>query len=293
MNIFVRIKNSIYNPEYYSEATKKPFSHSFKYLLIFGLLFAFVFAIVVIIKFVPIVNLLSDKAPQMADYFPEGLVVTIKDGKVSTNVQEPYFIKIPQELKDNSAHLESADITLNGNSVQLNTNSLDNLVVINTKDKFDIGTFYSYKTLILLTSDSIAYLDKNNQISIGPLSDVKDFTLDRGKILSFIDIIKPFLIILYPLVFVGAYIIGYIAVIIKMIYLLFGALLIWIVVKIKGIKMGYKESYKVGMQLMTAAIIITSVLGAISEKLTFAFLFSILLIISATLNLKVEKIELN
>ena len=75
---------------------------------------------------------------------------------------------------------------------------------------------------------------------------------------------------------------------VKMIYLLFGALLIWLVAKIKGLKIGYKKSYKAGMQLMTADIIIISILGAISPKLTFTFFFSILLVISAVLNLNKE-----
>ena len=290
MNIFVKIKNSIYNPEYYSEVAKKPFSYSFKYLLIFALLFAMVFAIVVIIRFIPIVNLLSQKAPELANYFPQELTITIKDGKVSTNVQEPYFIKVPAEMKGNTS-LKSANITINGGAIQTDTTKLDNLVVIDTKDKFDLDTFNSYKTFMLITADSVVYMNKNNQISISSLSGIKDFTLNRGKITGFVGMAKPFLVILYPIVFVGAYIAGYMIVVVKMAYLLFGALLIWAVAKIKGIELGYKKSYIVGMQLVTGAIIITSILSAISPKLTFPYFFSVLLIALAFANLKKPAVQ--
>lgn len=266
MNIFTKIKNSIYNPKYYNEVVEKPFSYSLKYLLVFALLFASVFTIVAAIKFIPVVNLLSEKAPQIASYFPQELTVTIKNGKVSTNVQEPYFIKAAQRPIDE--------------------NNVANLIVIDTKNKFDIDTFNSYKTVVLLTSDSIVSVKSDNQITITSLSSIKDLTLNRDKVTSFINMVKPFLVILYPIVFVGAYIIGYGVVILKMIYLLFGALLIWSVAKIKGVKIGYKKSYQTGIHLMTSAIIIVSILNAISAKLTFIFLFSILLIISAVLNLK-------
>ena len=285
MNIFNKIKNSIYNPAYYQEVMAKPFSYSFKYLLVFGLLFALVFTIVVTIKFIPIVNMLSEKAPQLATYFPQDLKITIKDGKVSTNVQEPYFVKMPQELKNN-ASLNSANIKVNGSAIQTDTKNMDNLVVIDTKDKFDIDTYNSYKTFMLVTADSVIYVNKDNQTTITSLSGVKDLTLTRSTVLDFINVLTPFLVILYPVVFVGAYVLGFMSVILKMFYLLFGALLVWAVAGIKGMKIGYKKAYIIGMPLMTSAIIIVAILNAFPTKMTFAFLFSILLIISAVINLK-------
>lgn len=278
MNIFVKIKNSIYNPEYYKEVIAKPFSYSFKYFLVFALLFALVFTVVATTRFIPIANLLSQKAPELVNYFPQELTVTIKDGKASTNVQEPYFIKMPQELVTRQRKKSK--------SVEV-----DNIIVINTKDKFDLDTFNSYKTAVLLTENSVVYLDSNNKISISSLSSIKDFILDREKVLTFVKMLEPLLIIFYPIVFVGAYIGGFIVILLKMVYLLFGALLIWLVVKIKGIKLGYKKSYIAGMQLMTGAIIVTSILDAISPKLTFTFLFSILLVISAFINLEKDQIQ--
>jgi len=270
MNIFIKIKNAIYNPKYYSEVLQKPFSYSFKYLLVFALLFALVFTIVATIKVVPVVKALQDKAPELANYFPQDLVITIKDGVASTNAPEPYFIKIPtQRLKDGNTDIE-------------------NFIVIDTKTQVDLDKFRAYKTFVMLSKDSIIYMDDNGKISAQPLSSVKDFKLDRGVITDLIDKAKPFIVVMYPVTFVGAYIIGYATVIWKMAYLLFGTLLIWIIAKVKKLKIGYKGSYKVGMQLVTAPIIVVSILSAFSVDLKIPFLFSILLIIMAALNLKKE-----
>ncbi|MFA6190358.1 MAG: DUF1189 family protein [Candidatus Staskawiczbacteria bacterium] len=283
MNIIEKIKDSIYGPKYYKEILEKPFSYSFKFLLVFALLFALVFTIVVTIKFIPLANMLAEKAPQLANYFPEELKVTIKDGIASTNVVEPYFIKMPEELKNEMA--KSAIV----NGVEPKT--LENFIVIDTKNKFDLDTFSSYKTIAWLTADSVIYMDDNNKVSISSLSEVDNFYLDRGVIVNFINTLKPFIAVLYPIVFVGAYIVGFIIVMLEMIYLLIGALLIWLVAKIKGIKIGYQKAYQLGVHLIIPVIIITSILSLISSKLVSPFLIvdSILLIIFAWLNL--NKIE--
>lgn len=267
MNIFSKIKNSIYNPEYYKEVLSKPFSYSFKYLLVFGLLFALVFSIISIIKLIPIANFISEKTPGITEYFPLELTITIKNGKTSTNVQEPYFIKSPQDPNNTQSDIE-------------------NIIVIDTKNKFDLDTFYSYKTQILLTSDNIVLLN-NGKISISSLSNIKDFTLNKEKLTSFINKIKPFFIFIFPTIFtIASYITGCMIILLKMAYLLLGALLIWLITKIKGLKIGYKKSYQLGLHLMTPAIIIVSILNLISSKFTFVFLFTIILILSTLLNLK-------
>jgi len=273
MNIFTKIRNSIYSPSYYSEVVEKPFFSAFKYLLIFALLFAFVFAVVVTIKSSSIINMLSVEAPKIADYFPQDLTIMIKDGNVSTNVQEPYFIKIPKDWK---------------NQYEADTGSpnIENLLVIDTKNKFDYSLFVSYKTVALLTADSIAYVEDNGKISIMPLSQVGEFVLNRSTVLNFIEKARPFIVWLYPIIFIGAYFIGYIMVVAKMFYLLFGALIVWLVARLKGLKLGYGGAYKIGMYLITGPILITSLLLLISPKIGFPFLFTILLAIMAIINLK-------
>jgi len=265
MNIFVKIKNTIYNPSYYSEVISKPFSYSLKYLLVFALLFGLVFTIVASFKAFPVIGNLVANAPKIAEFFPQELTITIKDGKASTNVQEPYYIKLPEVMNNDKQK------------------SVENILVIDTKNKFDLQTFFSYKTTILLTSDSLVSLDSNGKVSIAPISSIKEFVLNRGTIVDIVEKIRPAMPVIGFFVALGIFFVGFMSVVLKMVYLLFGALLIWVVAKIKGLNIGYKGSYKVGMQLITAPVIIVSLLSLISFG--FMFLFSILLIIFAALNL--------
>ncbi len=276
MNIFSKIKNSIYGPEYYNEALKKPFAESFKYYVIFALLFAIPFTIVATIKFAPGVKFLADQAPKVANYFPKDLKINIKDGKAATNVQEPYFVKMPQSFKGST-------------STKPDISGLSYVIVLDTKDKFNIDAFNSYKTFALLNSDSIAYLDKNNQITVTPLAGIKNFSLSRVEIAGFINNLKPFFDALYPFALVGLsiglYVFGFIAVMAHMVYLFFGALLILLTADLKGLKIGYKKAYQAGLHLMVAPIIITGIIGAIPGMVAIPYLFSILLVLSAALNL--------
>jgi hypothetical protein len=75
-------------------------------------------------------------------------------------------------------------------------------------------------------------------------------------------------------------------VLIMLVYLLFGALLVWLTAKIKGVKISYGKSYQIGMHLMTSVIIITNIFNIIPTRFIIPFLFTILLILSAVLNLR-------
>ena len=224
--------------------------------------------------------MLSEKIYQLADFFPQELSINFKNGNVSTNVQEPYFIKLPPEF-------------LNQKNVQPPMSSLENAIVIDTKDKFDLAKFNSYKTFALLTSDSIVYINNKNQITINSLAGVKDFTLNKSVIISCIDKIKPFIVFIYPLVFVGAYIAGFLVNMILLIYLLFGALVIWLIATIKKIKIGYAKSYQLGLHLMTFVIIATSLYNLIPHNIIIPFLFTIILILSVVFNLQKDSAQTN
>jgi len=273
MNIFVKIKNSIYGPEYYKEVLSKPFSYSLKYYLVFSLLLALVFAVFVTIKFFPAASFLATELEKVPEHFPVNLEVVIKDGKASANVEQPYFVKLPRDFKQS------------GNILQ-DTSVIENLIVVDTKNKFDLQTFQSYKTVALLTEDSIVYINNENQITIASLSSVKDFTLNREVVSGFIGKVSPFLGILYPLVFVFSYIGGFIALLFEMAYLLFGALLIWLVAALLKLKIGYGKAYQLGLHLITLPVILCWIVLLLPFENPIPFFGSILLILAALLNLR-------
>jgi hypothetical protein len=275
MNIFTQIKNSIYGPKYYRDLLEKPFPYSLKYYSLFALLFAVVFAVVITIKFIPAERFLADQSNKLANYFPEELTINIKDGKATSNVNEPYFINLPENLKSKEG--------------KSNIENLENIIVIDTKDKFNLEAFDSYKTFALLTSDSVAYIN-NNQVAISSLKEVDNLSLNRQSVETVINKLKPFIVLLYPIVALGSYVGGFLMVAFTLIYLLLGALLVWLIAWIKGLKIGYGKAFQFGMHLLVLPIIITNLIRIFPFKIAIPFLFTLLLIVAALLNLNKKEV---
>lgn len=275
MNIISKIKDSIYNQEYYKEVLTKPLSYSLKYYFLFILIFSLIAGTFTFFSAVPPVKVfLNMVSSKIADYYPDELEVTIKNGKASTNVQEPYFVKLPAEINKKDAAYKCG--------------TLENIIVLDTKNKFDMGRFQSFKTPILLTEDSIVAYDDNCSIKISPLGNIQNantaYVINKSKVVYYIDKIKPWLNVIYPVIFIFLWIGNFIILAIKLIYLLVAALLIWLVAKAKNTGIGYKKSYQLGIHLMTLPIILIFLLNI--SKIDIAFLFTGLLVIMAVFNIK-------
>lgn len=274
MAFFSDLKNSIYNPAYYSEAGQKPLSYSLKYFLLFALLLALVGTFALSFKVIPgiksVLNIVSEKILQ---YYPAELEIVIKDGKAETNVQEPYFIPVPSEWQGDSK-----------------MPAIENILVIDTKSIFSIEGFQNYKTYCLLTETNIVCYDEDNAIKITSLSEFPDATLNKPLISSIFSKIQPFLKLAYPLIAIFIFMAVFSFYVFRLIYLLFGALVIWMVAYIKKAGIGYKKSYQLGVHLMTAPVIITAVINFFFPHFGFPFFFTILLAVMALLNLREKKI---
>lgn len=273
MEFFKNIKNSIYGPEYYSELLSKPISYSLKYYALFILLVSLIIAIVSAFIFIPNIKTLLDGAElKLISNYPAKLEVAVKNGQAQTNVQQPYFVKMPQSLKN----FQSDE----------NNSQPENFIVLDTANKFDLEKFTSYKTLAVLNKDTVAYIDssKNNGITIQSLKNTPDFTLNKDKVVSWVGKIKPFVKFIYPIAIIFVFLISLFVLAWHLVYMFFGALFVWLAFKIKKIKISYIKSYQLGMHLMTPVIILTLILAL--AKFDFPFLFTILLTLSAVTNIK-------
>lgn len=265
MEFFNNIKNSIYSPKFYQELFSKPFSYSFKYFVLFALLVSLVLTVILSFTAIPpLKEFVENIGPEIMQYYPQELQITVKSGLVSTNVQEPYFIRSPQEF---------------------NKDGIENLLVIDTKNDFSLEGFNSYKTAVLLTKNSIVYY-KDSAINIQPIDTNINFYLDKNKISGFYEKIRPFLNFIYP-AFILIVFAGYLfSFLFKMAYLLLGALVIEVAGKIKKVKIGYKKSYQFGFHLLTVVILIEMLADLFKVNLGIPFLFTILLFIFALLNIE-------
>ena len=277
MKFFKNIKNSIYNPDYYNSLIAKPFSSSLKYFLLFILLLALLTTIILSFTAIPKIKFFIDTmSKEILRYYPDELEIVIKKGKISTNVQEPYFIKTSSDSKNIL---------------------IENILVINTKAPFSLENFKDYKTACLLTEENLVCYDENQTIKIRPLANVPDFKLNEPIVSSFLTKIQPFFKLFYPLFILVFFMVIFIASLWRMIYLFFGALLIWLVAKVRKVDIGYKKSYQIGLYLMTTPFLtdflIKYVLKPLGVPLNIPYFFTIVLVVMAVLNLKAKTIVEN
>jgi len=283
MEFFKNIKNSIYNPDYYSGVISKPFSYSLKYYFLFVLLIAFVSMILLSFTVVPKIKFLTDIfSEKILQYYPDELEIVIKDGKASTNVQEPYFIKAPPGWEKETAVPDKKIL------------GIENLLVIDTKTPFSIERFKDYKAFCYLAEESLTCYDEDQALKTTLLSKVPNVTINENFISSFIGKIEPFFKLVYPLLAIAVWFGISVVLFLRLSYLLLAAFLIWGVAKIKKVEIGYKKSYQFSMHLMTLPIIITCLinyfLSFVKINLSFPFFFTILLVIMAAINLKPKAI---
>lgn len=279
MEFLQNIKKSIYSPTYYQELLAKPFSYSIKYYALLALCLAFLGSVIFSIFIAPeIKSAINTLGEKMVAYYPSDLKVEIKNGKVSTNKPEPYVLPMPAELINSNVKINDA-----------RARNFKNLLVIDTVNNFNtVEQFKMHDAAYLLTKDSIISYNTRG-LSIMPLSSDMNFSIDRQKTESFINVIKPYTVLVYPLTFLIVFIVIWFIFLFKFIYLLFGALLVWLVAKFKKIKMGYQKSYQLGIHLMTLGILIDIIVFGVNSYLKvhfFTFFFTILLVVMASLNLK-------
>ena len=153
---FKNIYKSLFDLEFYKEIIKTPLSFSLKYLYFL----LFVIAFINTLLFLPDLFKLKSALPQFVktvkatakNIYPAELKINIMDGILSTNVKEPYAIKLPSELDPKKE------------------TDLQNLIVIDTKaNPADIK---KYHTAILATKNALTYPD-NKSYKIYLLEDLK------------------------------------------------------------------------------------------------------------------------
>ncbi|MDI6734083.1 MAG: DUF1189 family protein [Patescibacteria group bacterium] len=274
MTILNNIKQSIFSPKFYQGLTQKPFSFSIKYFYSLVLILAFILTIIISINLVPGLSLLFNNLSTAAvKSFPDNLIITIKAGKASTNVLEPFFVKMPNDFKaENQKNKE--------------VSSPENFLVIDTKTSFSIDRFKEYKTLFWLTGDSIVGYDDGG-IRIMSLEQIPDVVVDKPIFVSFVDKIKPIMKIIPPLAVLGIFAFLIAGFSFKLVHLLILALIILLIAKIKGVVSSYKNSYRIGIHAMTLGLVYYAL--TLILPISVLFLFSFLVLIVVWLNLLPQK----
>ncbi len=279
MQFLKTVQESVWGKVFYEKVRGEGAGQAVKYFFLLMVSVAIITSLVLAVT----VTVAWKSAPKLAeiqqmvaDLYPHELVLTWKNGEVSSNVDEPYAILFP---KDWLSHQDQKD----------DFPMAENLLVIDTSKSVDANDFERYDTMLILGKDSVGSRDaRQGKVQIQNFSryNFDDFQLDKEKVLSLVGMLFNFLkwvflallFVLPLLIFVGLSV-KY------LVYLIFGALIIWLVAKLRKVDLTYGTAYKLGLYLLTLPILV-NVLSSVVHFLNAPFVFTLILAVITYINLE-------
>ncbi len=264
------VRDSVYSPEFYKGLPDKRFWFSFKYFYSLVLVLALIVTALISLSAVPETqSFLNRTSEKVLNYYPQELEITIQKGQASTNVTEPYFLKLPDEFKTNQPDQAA--------------NQPENLLVIDTTTPFSVEKFKDYKTLAMLTKDNLVFA-KDREIRIYGLDRFPDMKISKAAVSNFVAKVRPFLKFAGPVVVLGLFLIYLIVFSSELFFLLFIALGIWIILKIRKMRVGYVKGYQIGLHAVTLGMLLEAFQFILGFNITIPFLFTILTLLVVVIN---------
>lgn len=255
------LKKLFYPSQYIAILTgERKYNTWFLVLLIVTLMVSIQPLLFVITQLYPTIKDLDSRVEKIIDEsYTEGLEITIKDGKASTNVTEPHFITIRREAFET--------IMLGTFVDKEKTKSKIRVLVIDTKAK--ATDIEKYQTYALLTEDKFIYnFDQNRIID---LSEVKNQKITKNTMKDYLhkwttdqpwfEIVKVWgLWIAIPLILIGKLISTTIGV-------LSSTLIIYLIARINQTGISFSKAFKFDLSLELVFTPLLIGIGLIPDKL--------------------------
>lgn len=280
LNAFVKTFTS---PDYYGDILAAPFKFSLKFFFFYFFLYSFIStSILTISTFIPLQKGLMLAVPRLSEIVPEELEINIKDGNVTTNVQEPYYVPIDT--------VENLFKNINRNVLGAASNKPRYLLVIDTNAK--IEDFTTYQTEFLLTKNFLTYY-KDNRIEVAPLSQIKNATISRATLDVLLKNLIPYTQYVATVLMSATFIFTLIFLpLAKFYYSLFLAFVLYILTKFFNLTLTYKKLLQISLHLVVVSTTLFSLLSLTPIKLSFPFLQTILLSIAGVFILnKIKRLK--
>lgn len=266
---FQTFYKSLIDFSYYQDVFNASISFSLKYIFILFLFLQFFTGIffakelALLIPKVP--NFVNQVKMTSRNLFPNDLIINFNNGKLRTNVDEPYFIEFPENLATHQPK--------------------KHFITIDTKAK--VEDIKKYRTLILVTANALVLPDKDQGYRIQFLDEIKgQFQIDKPnynlilkKLLPFLDYIPVLIymlitlsILFFPLLTAGLILIS------KLVYLYFFSLILFLLAKIMNKNIGYKKVFQLAIHASTLPILISYLAGWINLTIPAFSLSTVLLL---------------
>lgn len=241
MDFFEKIKNSIYNPTFYRNIPKESFGTALKYYLLLCLLVTFFRLVFLSFPIATAINSgVRAGTEGLLQTYPNNLEIIVHQGKLRVNRPQPYTLP-----------------------VCFDANPCEDIVIDTQKP--DVHSYLKQKNLFMLLTKDTAYIktsDANTRVY--DLSQVGDLTLNKNIVTNFVKQISPWVKFFIPLAIVFTGIMLYIGFMFKLVYLLFLAVILWLLAKKFAPGMTYGQSYKISLHVVTLGIFVALFLDVTS-----------------------------
>jgi len=215
---------------YYKDLLKVPLGFSIKYLLILAVLASVIISIAIVPSTAKKQIVEIDKFTDGAiAFFPDDLVISIKNGELTMNRTEPFIVK------------GILAIDVNGTIEDLDR----------------------YETAVLINSSNIVVREEG-AIKAYPLKDMPDTQVTKDMIVGSAERIDGYLkylpYALFALIFLVEffYYFG-----MKLLYLLIVAVLVMLIGRARGLSLGFSKFYQISLHAMTLPLVIEVVTGIV------------------------------
>lgn len=157
---FYVVKNSLFSPDYYKDVIKTDVKFSTSYYTVLGLMAAAIISIAGTIQTAPkIQNDITDTLMQAKNVFPQDLIITVENEKVSVNRPEPYALEMPEDWKTD------ADIK--------------NLLIIDKEGT--VNDLINQHAYAVINTKNIIINDQTTIHTI-PIKEIPNMQLDKAKV---------------------------------------------------------------------------------------------------------------
>lgn len=281
-DFFKKIGASFYDATLYQKARTEPASSGLKFagmFLVFLILLLTVASFVLFLVFMPKLTGVVEK--YLNTNFPEELVITIQDKKISTNQEGPVYFPVPFDIE------KYQDEKIRKNLV----------VVAPMETTADFALFDKYDAYGVVTADTLLMSDNEGRVR-GDKLDYKNMNIDKNTAIGALDTlikeVKPVMpfILLFAISILMIY-----SFVFNLLLLLVTAVILFFLFKIQKREMAYWDIYKMGIYTMVPVFVLSIVflpLRATGPLLSFVVTgLVILLAMNHTKDITLQPVETN
>ncbi len=247
--IIATIYKSITSPAYYLDVINSKLSTSYKYFFSLALISTIIVTVVSSIPLIPKIRSAVDYIYSTSGtLYPNDLVITLNNGDLEINQEEPYFIAFP---KGNNLGIQDVP---------------ENLIVFDSNGT--IEDFTKYNTIMLVNNKNLLVTNStgtgnttSSRVDVYPLEEMPNGTFSRADY----DAIRnqaavyvnsaPAILSALVVLFIFAATIMYFFVF-RSIYLFLMASVLYAIGMIKGIKLNFAQYYQVALHAMTFPLLL-------------------------------------